>query len=108
MKHQTSPLTAAPQDGAHASSQAAHIAPTNDRIAREPERRRITGLSRATWYRLEKKGLVPPRIQIGPHAVGWVRSSLQNFIHEGLSPKQIASEKKDPTAIVELTGKAGA
>ena len=36
-----------------------------DKVVRERERRMITGVSRATWNRWERQGLVPPRIKLG-------------------------------------------
>ncbi len=38
------------------------------------------GISRATVYRWEKDGLLPPRRQIGPNAVGWLENEIDEFI----------------------------
>ena len=51
-----------------------------DRFIREPERRRITGLSRSTWWRLERKGQAPKRRQISPNGVAWLESELTSWI----------------------------
>ena len=51
-----------------------------DRIARENERREITGVSRAQWYRLERQGKAPKRLTLGPNSVGWRLSDLQRWI----------------------------
>ncbi len=40
------------------------------------------GISRATVYRWEKDGLLPPRRQIGPNAVGWLEDEIDDFILE--------------------------
>lgn len=47
-----------------------------DRIVREKERRSITGRSPASWWRDERAGRAPLRVQIGPGAVGWRLSEL--------------------------------
>lgn len=49
-------------------------------IVREAERRQVTGLSKTTWWRWEKRGLVPKRIQLTEYSVGWLRSELQSWI----------------------------
>lgn len=38
------------------------------------------GLSRASLYRLERAGKLPPRILLGPNASGWLRDDLDAFI----------------------------
>jgi len=38
------------------------------------------GLSRATLYRLEKKGELAPRIQLGPNSSGWMLDDLDAFL----------------------------
>lgn len=49
-------------------------------ILREPERKRLTGLSRVQWWRLEKEGRVPRRVQLGDNSVGWLRNEIQEWI----------------------------
>ena len=51
-----------------------------ERFIREPERRHVTGTSRSTWWRLERKGLAPKRRQISPNAVAWVESEILEWI----------------------------
>lgn len=51
-----------------------------DEIIREPERRRITGLSRVSWWRRERAGDAPARVHLGPRSVGWRRSELEAWI----------------------------
>ncbi len=48
----------------------------NDRIIREDECRRMTGLSRTTRYRWEKRGDFPKRVRLSPGAVGWRLSEI--------------------------------
>ncbi len=52
------------------------ISPEADRIIREPERRAKTGLPSTTWWRLEKAGKAPRRLQLTPHSVGWRLSEI--------------------------------
>ena len=40
----------------------------------------MTGLSRTTWWRLERKGLAPKRRQISPNGVGWLQSEIVAWI----------------------------
>jgi predicted DNA-binding transcriptional regulator AlpA len=50
-----------------------------DRIVREIERARITGISRTSWWEGEKAGRYPRRRKIGLAAVGWLESELLAF-----------------------------
>jgi prophage regulatory protein len=52
----------------------------DDRIIREPERKRLTGLSRVSWWRQERAGTAPRRVRLGPRACGWRRSELEAWI----------------------------
>ncbi len=47
-----------------------------DRFIREPERHHITGLSRTTWWRLEREGQVPKRRALSVNSVGWLLSEI--------------------------------
>lgn len=49
-------------------------------IVREVDRRRLTGLSRVQWWRLERAGKVPRRIALGVNSVGWLRHELSEWI----------------------------
>jgi prophage regulatory protein len=51
-------------------------------IVRERQRAAITGLSRATWWRMEKAGEAPRRVKLGARAVGWVRGELEDWISQ--------------------------
>jgi prophage regulatory protein len=52
-------------------------APTaNDRFVRERERRTLTGLSRTTWWRLERSGVAPKRRQLSTASTGWLLSEI--------------------------------
>jgi prophage regulatory protein len=44
---------------------------TNRKIIRKPAVRELVGLSDSQIWRLERAGLFPRRVQLGPLAVGW-------------------------------------
>ncbi len=52
----------------------------SERIVREQERRKITGLSRSQALRLEREGHFPQRRKLGKNAVGWLESELQAWV----------------------------
>ena len=58
-----------------------------DRFIREPECRRITGLSRVTRWRLERRGQFPKRRQISANAIGWLESEIQSWVEDRASGK---------------------
>ncbi len=51
-----------------------------DRIIREAECDHITGLSRSTRWRLERKGQFPKRRQLSPGCSGWLASEIAAWI----------------------------
>ncbi len=51
----------------------------NDRIIRESECEKTSGLSRTTRWRLESIGLFPKRRVIGPNSVGWLESEITEW-----------------------------
>ena len=51
-----------------------------DRFVREPERERITALSRQTWWRMERYGKAPKRRRISANGVGWLLSELTDWM----------------------------
>ena len=53
-----------------------------ERIVREPERRRLTGIPTSTWYALQARGLAPKPIRLGVRSVGWRLSSLMSFVDD--------------------------
>ncbi|MDX2469735.1 MAG: AlpA family phage regulatory protein [SAR324 cluster bacterium] len=52
----------------------------NEQIIRCPKLKSLTGLSRTTIWRLERKGVFPKRVQISARAVGWKLSEVQDWI----------------------------
>jgi prophage regulatory protein len=49
-------------------------------IIREPERFRMTGLSRVQFWRLERAGQAPKRVPLGPNSVGWLKHEVEHWI----------------------------
>jgi prophage regulatory protein len=66
-------------------------------IMREAERFRRTGVSRVQWWRLEQAGKAPPRVQLGPNSVGWVRSEIDAWLTERVTARneQRADNNRD-------------
>ncbi|MFM9889894.1 MAG: helix-turn-helix transcriptional regulator [Rickettsiales bacterium] len=58
-----------------------------DRLLRLPEVIRITGLSRATIYRLMKAGVFPTQVKLTTQAVGWRLSQ----VHEWLASRVVST-----------------
>lgn len=52
-----------------------------ERIVREAECKRLTGLSRTTRWELERHGQFPPRRRLGVNSVGWLESELREWMH---------------------------
>ena len=53
----------------------------NDRIVREAERAKITGVCRSAWWAGENAGCLPKRRRLGPASVGWRLSDLQGWMN---------------------------
>jgi prophage regulatory protein len=51
-----------------------------ERILRQPEIERRTGLSRTTIWRLERSGEFPPRRRVLSHTIGWLESEVDEWI----------------------------
>jgi predicted DNA-binding transcriptional regulator AlpA len=52
----------------------------DQRVLRPAAAAAYIGLSRASLYRLERAGELPPRVILGPHAAGWFREDLDGFL----------------------------
>ena len=50
------------------------------RFIRSQEVQNLSGLSRATLWRLEQGGLFPRRKKIGSYAVGWREDEIKQWI----------------------------
>ena len=56
-----------------------------ERILRLPKVEARTGLSRSSIYVRVAKGTFPPPIRLGPRAVGWLESEVNQWIREQIS-----------------------
>jgi len=54
----------------------------SERLCREPERKRITSLSRSRTYELEQLGKFPPRRKLGSNSCAWLLSDLLLWLHQ--------------------------
>jgi len=59
----------------------------DDRIIREPERRKLTGVPLSTWKRYQKKNLVPQSVPLLGSTKGYYFSEIQNWI-ESRNPNE--------------------
>ena len=50
------------------------------RILRLPEVLRITGLSRASIYRLVRSGTFPPSVKLTARTIGWNSTDIETWI----------------------------
>jgi prophage regulatory protein len=62
-------------------------------VLREKERYRLTGLSRVQWWRLERAGRVPRRVQLGDNSVGWLKGEIQAWIGQRAALRGSTSER---------------
>ncbi|MBV1883872.1 MAG: AlpA family transcriptional regulator [Pseudomonadales bacterium] len=67
--------------------------PSHNRIVREPETVEATGLAKSTIRRLEKRSRFPKRIKLGPRAVGWRLSDIQDWQKDPEGYKQVNIER---------------
>ncbi|ANB73774.1 AlpA family transcriptional regulator [Paraburkholderia phytofirmans OLGA172] len=49
-------------------------------ILRLKQVKAVTGLSRSTIYARQKNGSFPPSLALGPRAVGWRLSAIEEFL----------------------------
>lgn len=54
----------------------------NTYIIRPTELAQRLGVSHPTLWRMEKRGDLPPRKQIGPRAVGWLTTDIEQWLNE--------------------------
>ena len=53
---------------------------TMSRILREREVKHVTGLSRVTRWRLERRGLFPRKVRLTERCVGWQESEITAWL----------------------------
>ena len=62
-----------------------------DRVIREGECRKLTGVCRTTRYMMERDGKFPARRQLGGRSVGWVLSEVMEWVNR--QPKATLGSK---------------
>lgn len=72
------------QGSDHRQQQGDHL----DRFIREPERYRLTGISRVQWWRLERQGRAPARIQLSDNIVAWSERELCAWMEARAAERQ--------------------
>lgn len=53
-----------------------------ERILRRPEVEHLTGQSRSSIYQKIAEGTFPEPVKLGPRAVGWPESAIQQWIED--------------------------
>jgi len=66
------------------------------RVLRTSEVLKLTGLSRSTIWRLERRQHFPERLRLGPNAVGWDEDEVQSWIRS--RPRGFGSYQIDGSA----------
>lgn len=68
-----------------------HVA-THRVVVRLPAVQRRVGLTESTIYERMAAGLFPRPIKIGPRAVGWIESEIDDWIEARMAERQRAEE----------------
>jgi prophage regulatory protein len=63
----------------------------DDRLIGDPECGRLSGLSRTTRWRLERKGKFPARRQISENRIGWLLSEVLEWRRNLTSPTRMTA-----------------
>ena len=50
------------------------------KILREREVKHLTGLSRVTQWRLERRGLFPKKVRLTERCVGWAEAEVMDWL----------------------------
>jgi len=71
--------------------------PPLDALLREPEVKRITGLSRSQRYRMAKAGKFPAALRVGERASAWRASEIAAWLHS-LQPATTVASSAEPAS----------
>ena len=58
------------------------------RILRRPEVSARTGLGKSMLYELIERGAFPAQIKLGPRAVGWIESEVDEWVEARVAVRQ--------------------
>ena len=64
--------------------------PAEDRIIDAKERRELVPYSDMHIWRLEKSGIFPRRIQLGPNRVGWSQQEVIDWIEARKAEREVS------------------
>jgi prophage regulatory protein len=71
------------------------------KLLRFPTVRELTGLSRSTMWRLERRGEFPKHHRIAPNIVAWSESEVTRWIEERLG----ADDLREPEPVLAGSGR---
>jgi prophage regulatory protein len=57
------------------------------KVLRLPELKRLTGLSRSSIYNYVSTGAFPRPLRLGPRAVGWLESEIEDWLSQRLKAR---------------------
>jgi prophage regulatory protein len=77
-----------------------------DGVAREAERREITGVPQSTWRVMQDKGLAPKPVRLGPRSVGWLRAELLAWVEDRVAERDDSWQRLG-TVAPRVIGKLG-
>lgn len=76
-----------------------------DGIAREAERREMTGVPLSTWHVMQNQGKAPKPVRLGLRSVGWLRSELLAWVEDRVAERD--DWQTLDTAAQRVIGKLG-
>ncbi len=53
---------------------------SSTRVVRRKELAKQLGISEVSVWRWERKGLLPPKLQLGPNVVDWLESEIDQWL----------------------------
>ena len=69
-----------------------------DRILRVQEVEEVVGRDSVTIWRDEKAGRFPRRLKIGPRAVGWLQSEIQEWLQNRAAERPVPTDEPEVAA----------
>ncbi len=60
---------------------------SSEKFVREKQRREITGVPTSTWYEMQDNGLAPRPVPIGPRAVAWLASEIEEWQRQRIAQR---------------------
>ena len=77
------------------------------RLIRRPEVEKCTGLSRARIYESMDAGRFPRPVKIGPRAVAWVESEIDDWLHQRIAERDGDDQKALQKLNIEIVPQTG-